>query len=449
MLRDDDAWSEVTIEPDDASEKVDIRWAYANNRIKAVQVKSSQNQITLPQARAWAEALETNVAATEYELVLIGSCADSVLKCSPIRKVSVPPPLPLNLKAFREQSAHQLHRYLDGKGFSGFKPQVLELLVEALVTRLFEFSTKGSPLARSELDQSLNEWILELYPHATHRDKKRFWSAIGWKPITAIAAVLLLLLAFVEQRLDLSGLQFDRSDFETSIPPEEVDVMRGELFNFDVRARNSRRHGTCSIRYLPPAAAPEKGIDFAQVYGTYFPGVPPGSDTTFRISGKAVRAGDYKVTIKGIARAGLIRREIPFEQSVDVRVWLPWSIGTRTVKQISPDGKRCEAEFEFRPGRRYARGLKSEAKVERLGRVRIRFVRFPGTDQFEPFEEWDRPGKEVAILDWNTGEIRAMRVISFTLMIETDAEKGKTLADWECLVQKIHFSFNELHEEAD
>ncbi len=68
----DDKWSNVTIEPNDDSDKVDILWGYDDRR-KVVQVKSSQNQIDLASAKQWAAELEAATIADEYELRLIGA----------------------------------------------------------------------------------------------------------------------------------------------------------------------------------------------------------------------------------------------------------------------------------------------------------------------------------------------------------------------------------------
>ena len=50
-------WIELTIEPNLESEKVDILFKYSDFK-KVIQVKSSQNQITIPKATAWADDLK-------------------------------------------------------------------------------------------------------------------------------------------------------------------------------------------------------------------------------------------------------------------------------------------------------------------------------------------------------------------------------------------------------
>src|SRR5207247_207654 len=70
-LTNDREWTSITLEPNLASDKVDVLWQYPTRR-KVVQVKSSQNQISVPDVKAWAEELEASVTADEYEIRLIG-----------------------------------------------------------------------------------------------------------------------------------------------------------------------------------------------------------------------------------------------------------------------------------------------------------------------------------------------------------------------------------------
>lgn len=44
-LESDNQWTSVTLEPLDESEKVDIRWKYADSSVKLCQVKSSNSLI--------------------------------------------------------------------------------------------------------------------------------------------------------------------------------------------------------------------------------------------------------------------------------------------------------------------------------------------------------------------------------------------------------------------
>ena len=67
-------WETVSVEPNNESEKVDIRWIYKNKKKKFVQVKSSINTFTFSSAKRWANDLvqSSNNTADEYELILVG-----------------------------------------------------------------------------------------------------------------------------------------------------------------------------------------------------------------------------------------------------------------------------------------------------------------------------------------------------------------------------------------
>ena len=73
----DNSWESVTIEPNVASEKVDVLWT-AKTRNRVAQIKSSQNQIGKSDAERWAADLKASCAADVYELVLVGPTAQSL-----------------------------------------------------------------------------------------------------------------------------------------------------------------------------------------------------------------------------------------------------------------------------------------------------------------------------------------------------------------------------------
>src|SRR5687768_2347786 len=91
----DNSWESVTIEPDVASEKVDVLWA--STRTRATQIKSSQNQIGKSDAVRWAAELKSSCAANQYELVLVGPTAQSVVEMSSCGGVDIPCPKNLDL----------------------------------------------------------------------------------------------------------------------------------------------------------------------------------------------------------------------------------------------------------------------------------------------------------------------------------------------------------------
>ena len=151
------------------------------------------------------------------------------------------------------------------------------------------------------------------------------------------------------------------------------------------------------------------------------------------------------MVVTGQATAGLIWSKLSFQRSVSVRVWRPLALGARRIKSITPGGKLCRAEFELNPGRHYSLGVESEAKVERIPNLRFLGVQFRGTQQYKTYEVGDKPGKEVATLEWRTAELSPMRAETFTLIMQTDAKVGKTRDEWEAVLQAIQCTFSEAH----
>lgn len=78
-------WDQIKLEPQTPEDKVDIMMMKGNVIIKAIQVKSSKNVFYGPSVEGWLNDLKKDVDANEYELILIGDCANSALKyCSQI-----------------------------------------------------------------------------------------------------------------------------------------------------------------------------------------------------------------------------------------------------------------------------------------------------------------------------------------------------------------------------
>jgi len=68
-------WKSVTLEPSEESEKVDVLWEYNDGTKKVVQIKSSQNTITLAAAKNWIRQLKESSTADTY--VGISAIVDS------------------------------------------------------------------------------------------------------------------------------------------------------------------------------------------------------------------------------------------------------------------------------------------------------------------------------------------------------------------------------------
>lgn len=159
-LQHSSKWDYVSLEPVNESEKVDIAWYFPDNIIKFTQVKSSQNQINLPNVKEWAKDLENSLDAHEYELILIGPCSKEVASLEKLGKVSVPIPKPLDIDGLIEQAAHRLDRYIEIRRLPKVQSFTRELIVHALIAKLENYSVFDSKMSRKDFCNLLDEWII-------------------------------------------------------------------------------------------------------------------------------------------------------------------------------------------------------------------------------------------------------------------------------------------------
>lgn len=159
-LETDNNWLSVTLEPLDESEKVDIKWTYPNNKIKATQVKSSENIIGLTAAQKWCEELETNSPnLEEYELVLVGTPAANLLKKKEIGKVKVAEAKPINIQTLIDQASTKIDFYYEKKSKAKISPKIREMIIQVLTMQFGTSSIIGKEITRADFDSKLLEWI--------------------------------------------------------------------------------------------------------------------------------------------------------------------------------------------------------------------------------------------------------------------------------------------------
>jgi hypothetical protein len=152
----------ITLEPNIASDKVDVLWEYPDRTI-AIQVKSSQNPFTRRDITRWAEDLQQWRGADEYELQLVGvPGSPAVAEIKKIREVSIAAFKNLDLQAFSEQAAHRLEGFLRKQGLPHGEDKVRIMLAGALSDKLATLSTGGIKLERSGLIETLREWTASL-----------------------------------------------------------------------------------------------------------------------------------------------------------------------------------------------------------------------------------------------------------------------------------------------
>jgi hypothetical protein len=158
-LSEDHDWVAVQVEPNIQAEKVDILWHYNHGDKKAVQVKSSQNQIAKSDAERWAKELKSDFTANMYELILLGPCSQAMAKRNVFSSVIVPPPKNIDTEAFSYQLAHRLHLYMERINLPSVSARGLEMVVDALTGRLMDYSTRGEQIERAAFERLITGWI--------------------------------------------------------------------------------------------------------------------------------------------------------------------------------------------------------------------------------------------------------------------------------------------------
>ncbi|MCT1523869.1 hypothetical protein [Sphingobacterium hotanense] len=158
-LDSDSEWLEVTLEPLNESEKVDIRWVYPD-KVKVCQVKSSQNIIRFNDAKKWCTDLTTNSPnINEYELIVVGHPEEKLIKSDNIDQVKISKVQSLDVDSLIDIASTKIDAYYEKHGKSKMSSKVREILVKTLTAHFGTNSITGKEISREDFDQHLLEWI--------------------------------------------------------------------------------------------------------------------------------------------------------------------------------------------------------------------------------------------------------------------------------------------------
>ncbi|MCC5843597.1 MAG: hypothetical protein JJU05_05035 [Verrucomicrobia bacterium] len=152
-------WVKITIEPSHDAEKIDILW-HGVTKTRSCQVKSSINQINLPDAKRWADELERHSRADELTLILVGPCSSQVARMERYGNVDVPCPKNADFEGLIGLAAHLLDRFLVQENIKSQSPHHREMMVDTLITKLSILASNGSPIERKEFINLIKGWIL-------------------------------------------------------------------------------------------------------------------------------------------------------------------------------------------------------------------------------------------------------------------------------------------------
>ena len=146
-------WETVCVEPNDESEKVDIKWEYSNGSIRAVQVKSSKNLITHSAAKKWAKELEDSTPNANLELVLVGEIIDNKIN-NKIGNVSVVKKS-LSIEDFDDIILNKINTFFEKNGKNTVAPSLGKLFVLAMNQQILQNSVLGKAVSRDNFNNEL------------------------------------------------------------------------------------------------------------------------------------------------------------------------------------------------------------------------------------------------------------------------------------------------------
>lgn len=151
----DQKWETFAVEPNLSSEKVDIKWLHNGNVEKVTQVKSSKNQIRLPEAKKWAKELKQSHKSDKYELTLVGSVSSGLIGSDEFEGVTYTI-RELDLEGFIERCSDRIDGYLNNYHVNLTKFQ-RHLLVKVLIAEVLLWAIDGFEVSRKKFNEIIKD----------------------------------------------------------------------------------------------------------------------------------------------------------------------------------------------------------------------------------------------------------------------------------------------------
>lgn len=165
-------WESICVEPNDESEKVDIRWNYPDGKIIVVQVKSSKNTFSLSSIKNWAkELIDSTPNASEYKLVLIGNVAASVN--DKIGNIVIENKN-MSIDDFQSIIIQKINSFFEYNGKTVISTNLCKLFAQALNHKILENSVTGKVVIRDEF----KKYLLDSFSAIEDQLKKSPYSLI-------------------------------------------------------------------------------------------------------------------------------------------------------------------------------------------------------------------------------------------------------------------------------
>ena len=156
-------WDTVCVEPNDESEKVDIRWELSNNQIVAIQVKSSKNPFSQSLIKKWAQELyDTTPNAYKRKLILVGNVSQPI--CENVNGVSIENKN-LSIDDFQAIIMQKINAFFEECGKMPISLRLCKLFAKALDYQVLENSVTGKVISRDIFKNSLIENLEAIENH--------------------------------------------------------------------------------------------------------------------------------------------------------------------------------------------------------------------------------------------------------------------------------------------
>lgn len=160
-------WETICVEPNDESEKVDIKWTFSNSIKKAVQVKSSKNLITYSLAKKWADELAKSTPNAVLELVLVGNKIENKITTLTNNKIGtvIISTKSLSIDDFENIILSKINSFFEKNGKNNVAPSLGKLFVRALNQQILNNSVIGKSVNQYEFKEELLNSLQSVESH--------------------------------------------------------------------------------------------------------------------------------------------------------------------------------------------------------------------------------------------------------------------------------------------
>lgn len=183
----------------------------------------------------------------------------------------------------------------------------------------------------------------------------------------------------------------------------------------------------------------QAGIHLDPIVGGRFSSLEPSKKESFRITGFAEKSGKYIIKLTATAKAGELKEtQVPKTFTFPVEVWSDFEAGKRRI--VRSDEKTCTIRLELLAGKRFEKGVRITAKLEREPEILFEDPG-PGLRVTRVMDA----GEEVTRRIWRSA-IPVGPVERFSEAINLRSTKSISRDRWEDVAKKMIITYHDLNE---